>query len=81
MEFKFNPGDEIVMTNPRGSGWTFRHDLRKDVEGTVVRSSKEDNGSITVKCCFPGVSDGWWVYEDEIDFVENPFEVDVSDLL
>ena len=81
MDFKFSPGDEIIMTNPRGSGWTFRHELRKDVKGTVVRSCKEENGSITVKCCFPGVSDSWWVYEDEIDFVEKPFEVDVSDLL
>lgn len=81
MEFKFNPGDEIIMTNPRRSGWTFRYDLRKGAKGTVVHSTKEANGSIAVNCCFPGVSDGWWVYEDEIDFVEKPFEVDVSDLL
>lgn len=81
MEFKFSPGDEIIMTKPRRSGWTSRHNLRKDVKGTVLSSTKDTDGSIVVKCCFPDVSNGWWVYEEEIDFVENPFEVDVSDLL
>lgn len=81
MDFKFSPGDEIIMTNPRDSGWTSRHDLRKDVKGTVLRSTEDTDGSIVVKCCFPYVSDGWWVHEDEIDFVEKPFEVDVSNLL
>lgn len=81
MECKFSPGDEIIMTTPRGSGWTFRYELRKGVKGSVLRSTKDTDGSIVVKCCFPGVSDGWFVYEDEIDFVEKPFEVDVSNLL
>lgn len=81
MDFKFSSGDEIIMTNPRDSGWTVRHNLRKGAKGTVVKSAKAKDGSKVVRCCFPGVSDSWWVYEDELDFVENPFEVDVSDLL
>mgnify|MGYP004639440863 CR=1 FL=1 len=81
MEFKFSPGDEIVLVNPRASGWTCRYGLSKGLKGTVVSSVEENDESIFVKCCFPGVFDGWWVHEDEIDFVEQPFEVDVSNLL
>lgn len=81
MDFKVSPGDEIIMTNPRGSGWTWRPDLSKGVKGTAMKSVKEEDGSKVVRCCFPGVSNDWWVYEDEIDFVEKPFEVAVSNLL
>lgn len=81
MGFKFSPGDEIALVNPRASGWTCRDGLSKGVKGTVVSRTEDIDESIVVKCCFPGVFDGWWVYEDEIDFVEQPFEVDVSDLL
>lgn len=81
MKFKFSPGDEIIMTNPRDSGWTVRHNLRKGAKGTVVKSNKAQDGSNVVRCCFPGVSDSWWVYEDELEFAEEPISVDTSSLL
>lgn len=81
MAFKFSPGDEVVLVSPKGSGWTSCRSLKKGARGVVEAVRYDIDASVVVRCVFPNIVEGWWVYESELDFADVPPTVEISALL
>lgn len=84
MGFKFQPGDQVYIVDRRKmAGWT---KIRTGAVGTVDVVKYEDNeyaSPVLVRLLFEqdGLPEAWWVYESEIEFVNQSIPVDVSSLL
>lgn len=84
MGFKFQPGDQVYIVDEESMpGWT---KCPTGTRGTVLKCQHVNND-----ICHPVIVQlrvrnkygrySWWVFESDIDFVNQPLPVDVSSLL